>query len=171
MAVVFELVLNLGTDNEAQEAAHRVMAGRVVAIRDAELPLAGPFVSGPGLGGYIEFSVVVPAIGAGGPQCAVPFDIRGITGSEVTNVGHQLYGLLRELTAYDAAAVGWDPEGRIEVSELEADLADGWPLPPGVVLSKNVAARLGTVENMEPFDGGHLWVPYAGDPSLWDPKS
>ena len=71
MAVVFEIVLNLGTGDDASAAAERVVADRAVAVRGASLPLAGPFVSGHGGGRYIELSVVVPAIGAGGPTCTI----------------------------------------------------------------------------------------------------
>ena len=165
VAVAFELALNLATDADRQEA-ERALVGQLQPSRRRP---ASCWPDRHGLyGRYIEFAVVVPAIGAGGPTCSVPFDVRTLSGAEISEVGTQLFDLLREVPSFQAAAVGWDPEGRVDPSELKADLADGWPVPPGVVLVEELADQLGVKDAMRAFDSTHVWVPYEGDPSLWE---
>ena len=123
VAVLFELVVNFGTNLSAVERARAVVAGQgVLRLRGFEVPLGEPYVSGFDERGrhvfshcrdaveYVEFSVYPRGIGYGGPGPRLPFDVRTLTDEELIEVGRQLYDLLRGFDGYQAAMVGWNPE-------------------------------------------------------------
>jgi hypothetical protein len=66
------------------------------------------------------------------------------------------------MRGYEAAMVGWDPEGFIDLAELRSDwseeLAAGDLL--GLVLSEAVRRTLAPNTTFEPFAPGFEWLPY-----------
>ena len=69
MAVLFELGVNFGTGKVAAEAAAELAdrAGHI-DVRGVQVPLPGPFVTGPGSPDYIEFTVHPSGIGGPPPE-------------------------------------------------------------------------------------------------------
>jgi hypothetical protein len=146
MAVLFELVVNFGTDMKAAEAAaeHVDRAGHI-DVRGVHVPLPGPFVTGLGSPDYIEFTVVPSGIGWG-PHLKPPaFDPRSLTSDEITQIGHTLYALLRAFTGYRAAIVGWNPESLVDLEDLETDWRNGDPQATTAWCSQTTCARGGGV--------------------------
>jgi hypothetical protein len=130
MAVIFELVVNFGTDNEAAGAAAE-LARQVghVDVRGVPAPFGEPFVrklTAPSPA-YIEFAVHPRGIGYGGPRPKPDLDPRSLSDDEITRVGDALYDLLRGFSGYRAAIVGWDPESLVDLEDLEADWGNGDP--------------------------------------------
>ena len=171
MAVVFELVIafDLDADDAVEAAAARVQSVGGVAVRGTHLPFRAPLVSRLTATAhpYIEFSVYPAGIGWGAPGPA-PVDIRSLTDDDIAQVGHDLYGVLRGLRGYRAAAVGWDPESIVDVDDLEADCRAGDPpVYDGLVLADDVRSRLGLVEGWERFTEGYSWLPYRGSRNVW----
>lgn len=164
VAVIFELVLSFDfdADDAVAAATAHVEATGGVGVRGVHVPFGDPSISR--LTGkahpYIEFSVHPRGIGY--PPRA-PMDVRSLTDEDITQVGHDLYRVLRGLRGYRAAAVGWDPESLVDVDDLQADCLAGYPpLVDGLVLAENVRARLGLLDRWEPFVEGYWWLPYRG---------
>jgi hypothetical protein len=143
VAVTFELVVNFGLDEVAVLHASSVAraAGQIV-VRDVVLPLGRPAVTR--IGGpqpYFEFAVHPTGLGTGVQDVRRDFDPRSRTTVDITRAGQALYSLLRQLSGYRAAIVGWDPESLIDVNDLEADSANGDPPEyDGVVLDRRGGA-------------------------------
>lgn len=171
MAVIFELVLafDMGADDAVAAATAHVQAVATVGVRGVDVPLGDPFVTrltGTGRP-YIGFSVHPRGIGYGGPAPA-PVDVRSLTDDEISQIGTDLYGLLRGLRGYRAAMVGWDPESLVDLDDLEADCLTGHPPEyDGLVLADDVRARLGLAAGWEPFIEGYGWIPYRGSRNVW----
>jgi hypothetical protein len=173
MAVIFELVVNFGTNTEAagtaSELVHRF--GHI-DVRDVPVPLGEPFVSGlPRRHAYIEFSVHPRGIGYGGPGPRPDFDPRSLTSDEITRIGHALYDLLRGFSGYRAAVVGWDPEPLVDVQELEADWRNSDPPGyNGLVLADDLCERWRLGPEWSAFEPGYRWLPYSGSRNLGSPR-
>lgn len=174
MAIIFELVVNFGlNDAGVARAEAEVELASDVALRRERLVLTPPFVrrlSGGGVD-YIEFSVHPRGLGYGGPGPKPSFEPRTVTDAELTDVGQELYTLLRRFDGYDAAMVGWDPEGLVDLAELEEEwVADGSIAPlDGLVISRPVADRWAVDAGWVSFDADHVWLPYRGgrNAPLW----
>ena len=168
MAIVFELVINFGLDRGAADDAVRlvrthppVTAGKHrVLLHDPLLNVVR------GIGGepHVEMSIVPARVGWN-----VGLD-RGdarlaLTAAELTELGAGLYQLLRQLTDYRVAQVGWDPEGLVDLAELEQEWADEIAAGQmnGLVLAEDMRHQLVT-DAFEPFAVGFIWIPYRGDP-------
>jgi hypothetical protein len=88
-----------------------------------------------------------------------------LTAAELTELGAGLYQLLRQLTDYRVAQVGWDPERLVDLTELEQEWADEIAAGQmdGLVLAEDMRHHLGT-DAFEPFAVGFIWIPYRGEP-------
>jgi hypothetical protein len=171
VAVVFELVVNFGRDEEAVAAATEELDRHpAIELRDTPLPVSPPFVTrfqhGEQLQ-YIEFSVHPRGLSYGGPGPSPPFRARDLTDDEVTSVGERLYELLRCFQGYNAAMVGWDPEYKVDLSELEIDWVSDGSIARlhGLVLSEALVVRW-RLEGFTAFEPGYMWLPYRGTPNL-----
>lgn len=170
MAIVFELVVNFGTDKEAARAAAELVrrAGHI-DVRGVPVPLGEPIVCGltppPA---YIEFSVHPRGIGYGGPGPKPDLDPRSLTSDEITRIGHALYDLLRGFSGYRAAVVGWDPESQVDLGDLEADWRNGDPPRyDGLVLADDLCERWRLGPEWTVFRPGYRWMPYSGSRNPW----
>jgi len=146
-----------------------VQAVAGVRVRGTDVPFGDPFTTRVTATAhpYIEFSVHPRGIGYGGPGPA-PLDVRSLTDDDITQVGHDLYDLLRGLHGYRAAVVGWDPESLVDADDLEADcLAGNPPVHAGLVLADDMRTRLGLLTGWEPFAEGYGWLPYRGSRNTW----
>jgi hypothetical protein len=173
MAVIFELVVNFGTDNEAAGAAAELVRRLAhIDVRGVPVPLGEPFVtefSQPHA--YTEFSVHPRGIGYGGPGPKPDLDPRSLTGDEITRIGHALYDLLRGFTGYRAAIVGWDPESLVDLDDLEADWCNGDPPRyNGLVLADDLCKRWRLGPEWSAFEPGYRWLPYSGSRNLGLPQ-
>ena len=162
MAIVFELVVNFGDNNEAAaRAAALVRQPRILTAGAHRLPLHRPLSNT--IKSSIEFSVIPVAISWGGGVDGDRPRIR-LTAAELTELGHQLYDLLAEFDGYVAAQVGWDPEDLVDSEVLHADLAeelrDG--TIHGLVLSEEIHAELGLGDDYVEFQPGYRWIPFRG---------
>jgi hypothetical protein len=168
MAIVFELVVNFGGNRVAVDAALETLQQfPTLSLRGLDIPLMPAYVTEmkSTLGDdYIEFSVSPQGICYGGERPTDPVNARTLTSDELTNLGGQLFDLLRRFDGYDVAAVGWDPEGIVDPNEMQNEwLLDGsiYRLD-GVVVSNHLAAKWGLDERFEPFVQGFRWIPYRG---------
>lgn len=165
MAVIFELVVNFGADEEAAgAAAERVRRAGHVGVRGVPVPLGEPYVTKlTRPSAYIEFSVHPHGIGYGGPGPKPDLDPRSLTSDEITRIGHRLYDLLRNFSGYRAAIVGWDPESLVDVDDLEADWRAGDPPGyNGLVLADDLCDRWKLGPEWSAFEPGYRWLPYSG---------
>ena len=164
MAVLFELVVNFGTDEQGVEAAVDAVqrVGRV-EVRGLSVPLGDPYVTrlksdDP----YIEFSVVARGLGTDRPASALDFDPRSLTNEEMTQVGHGLYDLLRNFSGYRAALVGCDSESLVDMTELESEWRAGELDYDGLVLAEDLCERWRLGPAWVAFNPGFRWLPYSG---------
>jgi len=169
MAIVFELVVNFGQHDDAVARASGVLDEvEAIEVRGHRLPITPPFVtrlqSKLEWEGYIEFSVHPRGLGYGGPKPPLPFPVRDLTDEEVTGAGAQLYDLLRRFDGYQAAMVGWDPEGFVDLTDLRNEWMedDGMYDLDGLVLADSVATELQVDERYEAFAPGFRWLPFTG---------
>lgn len=115
-------------------------------------------------GPYIELSILPLAVGWG---VALDGSLPRfqLSAAELTELGHQLYGLLATFDGYVAAQVGWDPESLLDPAELKMEwseeLADG--SLHGLVLCEDLHGDLGLGDNYVPFQPGYRWIPYEGE--------
>lgn len=172
MAVLFELVVNFGTDQQAAgAAAELVRRADHIDVRGVPVSLGEPYVrtlAAPP--GYIEFTVHPRGIGSGGPGPMPDLDPRSLTGDEVTRIGHALYDLLRGFSGYRAAVVGWDPESLVDLEDLESDYRNGDPPGyDGLVLADDLCERWRLASEWIAFAPGYRWLPYSGSRNLWLP--
>lgn len=174
MAVVFELVVNFGTDEQAiRAAAELVRRAGHIDVRGVPVPLGEPYVrllAPPPA--YIEFTVHPRGIGFGGPGPKPDLDPRSLTNHEITRIGHALYDLLRGFSGYRAAIVGWDPESLVDLEDLEADCRNGDPPPyDGLVLADDLCEKWRLAPEWTAFTPGYRWLPYSGSRNLWLPHA
>lgn len=167
MAIVFELVINFGSDRDAAAAAgHLVAAHPPLSAGHYHIPLHEPLLStvrGYHGEAYLEMSIIPVGVG-----WKVGFDrdrerLR-LTAAEFSELGHGLYRLLMGFTGYRAAQVGWDPEGRVDPAELREDRADELAAGqlPGLVLADDLCQHLHG-QGFVPFVPGFVWIPYQGE--------
>jgi hypothetical protein len=165
MAVLFELVVNFGTDKEAAGTAAELVRGAGhVDVRGVQAPLGDPYVTElTRPSAYIEFSVHPRGIGYGGPGPRPDLDPHSLTADEITRIGHALYDLLRGFSGYRAAIVGWDPESLVDLEDLETDWRTGDPPGyNGLVLADDLCERWRLGPEWRVFEPGYRWLPYSG---------
>ena len=174
MAVVFELVVNFGQDEMSVSAAEEELERHPpVEVRGTPLPLTPPFVTRFSAAGggirYIEFTVHPRGIGYGGPGPNAPFHTRDLSNDEISSIGESLYELLRRFRGYDVAVVGWDPEGLVDVRELEVGYVEDGSIfdLKGLVLANHLVAQWNLGTAFVPFDPEHHWLPYQGTRNAW----
>lgn len=167
MAIAFELVANFGANHAAAEQARAAVLGHpLLRAGEHRIPLHQPLLrttrSDSG-NEYLEMVVLPIGIGAGVAMDRGHQVVR-LAAEELSELGHALYGLLRQLTGYRAAQVGWDPEGRVDFDELQSDwkeeLATG--RLPGLVLAEDVHHEL-QGSGFTRFAPGYVWIPYQGE--------
>lgn len=170
MAIIFELVVNFGTNEEAVAAAAELVrqAGHV-DVRGVPVPFGDPYITKltrpPA---YIELSVHMRGIGYGGPGPKPGLDPRSLTSDEITRTGRALYELLRSFSGYRAAVVGWNSESLVDVEDLEADWRSGDPPNyDGLVLADDLCDRWQLGPEWSAFEPGYRWLPYSGSKNLW----
>lgn len=168
MAVVFELVVNFGTEADAaRRAVDRIAAAPPIATGGPLVGLHPPisqdtvsFAGAP----YLEVAVCPIGVSYG-----LPLDtghpLVELSSTELSALGRGLYELLAHLDGYQAAKVGWDCESFADLDELRHDWPDelaGGNLP-GLVLSSGALASLAPTSGFERFAPGFGWIPYAGE--------
>jgi hypothetical protein len=166
MAIIFELVLNFGTDwAAAQEACRRVAAHPPLTAGPHHIPLHEPLIApAPSIDGpdYLEMSVMPVGVGFGvaSEHGRPPLSL---TPEQLSELGHGLYRVLATLSGYQAALVGWDPEPLLDLAELRQERADDIQAGtlPGLVLARDLELGIPT-PNFVPFAPGYIWIPYAG---------
>lgn len=155
------------------EAAQRLAERSTLSLRSQQFRclshLGARDAEGP-VPARAELTVFAPAFST--QLELLPFDRRSVTAAEVRSLGDQLYRLLAEFTGYDAAAVGWDPENRLDLEEWEtelgrAELGAFCSREAGLVLSDSWCSRWQLDETFVRFDADHRWIPYAGTPIWW----
>ncbi|MEU3982685.1 hypothetical protein AB0F77_21750 [Streptomyces sp. NPDC026672] len=163
MALCFELVVNFGDNIEAARAAALTQPRPLVLRAGAHrIPLHRPLLhtAEP----HIELSVIPVAVGFG---VAVDGSLPRfrLTATELTELAHQLYGLLARFQGYVAAKVGWDPEGILDLDDLRSDWADELRdgTLHGLVLSEQLHTELGLGADYVEFRPGYRWIPYRGE--------
>ena len=108
MAVVFELVVNFGTNQDAVSSAERaLLTVPSLDLGDSEHEARGPRITWF-TDAYIEFSVAVSNINKGG------VDAHHLPAIQVTAIAEYLYDVLRRFARYEIAVVGWDPRWRVK---------------------------------------------------------
>jgi hypothetical protein len=170
MAIIFELVVNFGSNDQGADAAvDAAVRFDHVEVRGVSLPLSNPVVTrfaSPEK--YIEFSVYVRGLGTPPAAREPAIDPRSVTGEEITQIGSSLYTLLGGLAGYRAAIVGWNPESLVEVHDLETDWRNGEPPDyDGLVLASDLCERWELEPKMAVFGDGYRWFPYSGSKNLW----
>ena len=147
------------------EEATRLASDAQLQVRDATLtngagssrmrrntrPDYFEFTSGPAGFGY-------PSLGH-----PLPFRMSEVTSDDLYSLAEQLYGLLRQMTGYAVAHVGWDPEWVLDLAELESEDLENGALYDiaGLVLAEPVVNRWQLDERFEPFAEGYRWLPPA----------
>lgn len=167
MAVVFELVVNFGENKAAADLAIQAVEQQgSVMLRDLSIPLRDVYLSNPTDGSlqkYIEFSVVPSGLQYGG-EISDRFDVYELGDEDFSCVANQLYDLLKQFDGFEAARVGWDTEGDVDLHELEME----WLLDEeiyrldGLVLSARLVDLWRLDERFVPFREGFSWLPYCG---------
>jgi hypothetical protein len=171
VAVIFELVVNFGDNEEALSRAELLCdAVAPLHLGDIDIPLGGPYVTrfAPGSGysergrrpGYIEFSVTARGIQYGGythPQISP----SQLAGEEFGELARQLYNLLKRFEGYEVANVGMDPEETVDLDALAERLAEsGLERLEGLVLRDSLVERFGLTRQLQPFSVGYQWLPF-----------
>lgn len=133
-------------------------------VRGVRVPCGFGVSSPPG---YHEVTVAVPGLGSHGPYTP-GVDPRSLVREDVTAVGHQLYAMVRPLTGYDAAVVGYDPEEGIDLDLLREERDERTEPPDGLVLADDLVDELGWGGQVEAFAPGYRWSPYRGDAGYWE---
>lgn len=176
MALAFELVINYGGHRQAVELA-RAVVSEYPPLRAGHhaVPLHRPLLSDlrsdprrglrvPEAEPYLELSILPVGVGYG---VALDRDHPRLqlTTDELTELGYGLYRLLSQLTGYQAAMVGWDPEDLVDLAELRSEWSEelGAGLLPGLVLSHEVLRSLSAGAGFQPFASGFDWIPYQGE--------
>ena len=168
MAIVFELVVNFGSDDAAVDAARDLVLGHApLEAGPHGIALHPPLVrTARSLDGsaYAEMSVLPAGVGFGAAVDRGHEQVR-LTAAAFTGLGEGLYRLLAGFGAYRAAKVGWDVEGFVDPAELRSDWAEELAAGelPGLVLAEDLVRDLGG-GGFVPFAPGHAWIPYAGEP-------
>jgi hypothetical protein len=85
--------------------------------------------------------------------------------TQLSALGHGLYALLSRMSGYQAAQVGWDPEGLIDLAELRHEWSDELARGeiPGLALSTAVRESLQRTAGFQRFSPGYDWIPYRGE--------
>ncbi|MDI6105789.1 hypothetical protein QLQ12_45150 [Actinoplanes sp. NEAU-A12] len=174
MAVLFELVVNFGANHAAAEQAHATVLNHPrLQAGEHQIPLHEPrLMTTRSKDGneYLEMAVLPVGVGIGGAMDHGRRIIE-LTAEELSELGHGLYGLLRQLTGYHAAQVGWDPEGRVDLDELRSDWSDELATGrlPGLTLAEEIHQELQGF-GFTRFAPGYVWIPYRGEQSSpWSP--
>lgn len=170
VSYVFELVIDFGRDEEAAVAASTRCAGwPPFLLRDVELELQGPYLTGLGSAGtgFIELSVWFGGIQFGGIRHP-DLDPYTVTSAELVAVRTGLNELLAGMHGYRIAMVGWDPEELVDERELRSRIAEfGTDHLEGLVVAPPLDQELGIGHLVEPFTDGFVRIPVDPEPAAW----
>lgn len=163
VAIVYELVVNFGTDDDAAAHAAEICAAwPTLRLRDLDLPLYGPHDHRSAT----EFAVSVSGVLYGGLRHP-GLDPYSLTEAEILVVRDWLYELLARMHGYHIAMVGWDPEELVDEREVRRQIDElGVDHLSGLVMRSPLAGELGIDGLVAPFDRDHVWLPAAGVPHL-----
>lgn len=163
MAILFELVVNYGRNEEAAQAAVRTaMAHPPLPAGRHRIPLAEPHIrtvvareGDP----YFEMSIVPVGVGI-----RSGWERLRLTAGELSELGRGLYSLLSTFSGYRVAMVGLDPEMFVDPVELRMEYADEFAdgTLPGLVLAEDLQRSLPESRHFVPFSDGFVWIPYQG---------
>ncbi|AHH99313.1 hypothetical protein GCM10010174_50720 [Kutzneria viridogrisea] len=169
MAVIFELVMNFGVERSAAEQARDSLATMgPVPVDERLIGLHPPFlrdaISYAGVG-YVELAVAPMGVSWGLPHDR-SIERAILNKAQLSALGDGLYKVLERLDGYQAAMVGWDPEGFVDLDELRVDWSEELRVGglPGLVLSSEARLALGSTTGFHSFAQGFEWIPYAGEP-------
>jgi hypothetical protein len=164
MAVVFGLSVHFGPDRVAADRfiAQIKQRYRSFPIGPHTIALHPPLLDARSIETNIEVSIIPIGVGL-----AVAIDRDhprlDLTTAELTQLGQQLYELLRGLDGYEVAMVGWDTDRftRLELqTDCQEELLDG--TMAGVVVARNQLSSITTSQHFVPFDAYADWIPYTG---------
>jgi hypothetical protein len=164
MAVVFELSVHFGPDRAAADRfiAQIQQRYRSGTIGPHTIALHPPLLDARSSKTNIEVSIIPIGVGL-----AVALDRDhprlDLTTAELTQLGQQLYDLLRGLDGYEVAMVGWDTDRftRLELqTDYQEELLDG--TMTGLVVARDQLASITTSQHFVPFDAYADWIPYRG---------
>jgi hypothetical protein len=163
MAVIFELSVHFGPDRVAADRCISQIQQRYRSfpIGPRTIALHPPLLNARDATN-IEVSIIPIGVGL-----AVALDRDhprlDLTTAEFTQLGQQLYNLLRGLDGYEVAMVGWDIDRftRLDLqTDDQAELLDG--TMAGVVVARDQLPSLTSSPHFVPFDAYADWIPYAG---------
>lgn len=169
MAVIFELVVNFGSDVDAARAASLIAAtSPPLKAGRHRIPLHPALITEEsseyaGSPPYAQLSILPVAVGYGVATDGTLPRIA-LTAEELTELGRGLYGLLAQFGGYQVAMVGWDPESLVDTAYLREDMAEelATGAPNGLVISDVVHDALGAGESFAAFAPGFVWIPWQG---------
>ncbi|MBK8499477.1 MAG: hypothetical protein IPL52_11850 [Flavobacteriales bacterium] len=81
---------------------------------------------------------------------------------EMTAIGFELYGLLRNAPAFRYAITGVEVDGSVTLSELYED-PEYWLGYKGFVIRKDIYQKTGSTRPMAQFGTDYVWTPYEGE--------
>ncbi len=171
MAIVFELVAYFGADLKAAQdfSKHISEKSFEIQVEEHTIGIHRPIlnrIQEKGGDAY-QVSIIPKRVGY-----AVSLDQQlpriPLTSSELSELGNNLYDLIRDAPGYQIAVVGWDIEHLASYQELKnewsEELAEG--VLDGLVLSSELKSVLPGANHFEPFDSKHFWIPYGGTRTL-----
>jgi hypothetical protein len=164
VAILFELVVNYGRNEQAaQDAARMATTHPPLRAGRHRIPLAAPVlrtVEAREGEPYLEMAIVPVGVGF-----RPGWERLRLTAGELSELGHDLYSLLSTFSGYRVAMVGIDPEILVDPVELRMDwadeLADG--SLTGLVLAEDLHRSLPESRGFVPFSDGFVWIPYRGE--------
>jgi len=163
VAISFEPVVNFGDNIEAAQASTLTHPWPFVLHAGAHrIPLHRPILRSTE--SHLELSILPVAVGFGVLANGSLPRFR-LTAAELTELGHQLYGLLARFDGYVAAAVGWDPEPFLDLGDLKSDRTDELRNGSihGLVLSEPLHTDFDLGPEYVVFQPGYRWIPYRGE--------
>lgn len=167
MAIAFELWAHFGADlTAAKQFIEQIKQRyRPIPINSYSIELHEPLLwqtrnsSGEA---QVEVAVLPVAVGEG-----VAIDKKRprlcLTSAELTQLEHKLYELLRGLSGYRIAAVGWEVD-YFDVEALQIDYQDELMNGSldGIVIDRGLRTAITSSSHFVPFDDHYDWIPYRG---------
>lgn len=81
---------------------------------------------------------------------------------EMTSIGFEFYNLLMDAPEYRYALAGLEVDGWRWMSDLEEEPNDLF-IASGVVIRKDIYAKIGSPGEMFEFTSNYVWTPYTGE--------
>jgi len=175
VGVVFELALSFSHEmpavGEAVDAAKAtVLATGDIHLGDLPVRLLGPRIAGLSWDRHVELTVGLQGVGY--PSTPHPeLQAADLSDAEISELGWQLYDLLRRIGSFQLAMVGWDVEEAVDPELLRIRLGEfGLRHLEGLVVADHLAESLGLSADLAPFEPGYCWLPYEGSENPFSPR-